>query len=188
MLAFYRSLFHLYPTAYRCEYGDEMMEVLSEVQALTRNRSPLSRILSGGHEAGGLLYGAMREHFRSIISPYDGKMLSSMFSSMFLSRRFTMRSDFRFPKATVALMTIILAAVILAIEKAKAISASVPHANLPVGPIQPAQITIVPTLLVVLISAIVAGVFGWGILFALRRSGVHHLAEMNPSADARTGK
>ncbi|SRR6266478_9767445 len=188
MLAFYRSLLHLYPAAYRCEYGDEMMEVLSEVQAVTRNRSALSRILSGGHEAGGLLYGALREHFRSITGPYDGRMLSSMFSSMFLSRRFTMRSEFRFPKATVALMTIILAAVIFTIEKAKAISASVPHANLPVGPIQPAQITIVPTLLVVLISAIVAGVFGWGILFALRRSGVHHLAEMNPSADARSGK
>ncbi len=184
MHSLYRALLYLYPPAYRCEYGDEMMEVLSEVQAVTRNRSALSRILSGGHEAGGLLYGALREHFRSITGPYDGRMLSSMF----LSRRFTMRSEFRFPKATVALMTIILAAVTFTIEKAKAISASVPHANPPVGLIQPTQITIVPTLLVVLLSAVAAGVLGWGILFALRRSGVHHLAEMNPSADARSGK
>jgi hypothetical protein len=188
MRALYRALLYLYPPAYRSEYGEEMMEVLSEVQAVTRNRNALARILSGGHEAGGLLYGAMREHFRSITGPYDGRMLSSMFSSMFLSRRFTMRSEFRFPKATVALMTIILAAVTFTIEKAKAISASVPHANPPVGLIQPAQITIVPTLLVVLISAVAAGVLGWGILFALRRSGVHHLAEMNPSAGQRSGK
>src|SRR5260370_32149046 len=98
-----------------------------------------------------------------------------------------MGAGLRVPKATGALMTISLAGVIFTIEKAKAISGSVPHANLPVGPIQPAQITIVPALLVVLISGIVSGVFGWGILFALRRSAVHHLAEMNPSTDARSG-
>lgn len=188
MLALYRSLLLLYPTAYRCEYGDEMMEVLSEVQAVNRNRSALARILSGWHEAGGLLHGALREQLRSITGSQGNKMFSPIFSPMFLSRRFTMRSEFRFPKATVALMTIILAAVTFTIEKAKAISASVPHANPPVGLIQPAQITIVPTLLVVLLSALAAGVLGWGILFALRRSGVHHLAEMNPSAGWRSGK
>ena len=178
MLSLYRSLLHLYPANYRCEYGDEMMDVLSEVQAETRTRSALARIFYGAHEAGGLLYGALREHFRSITGSYD----------VFSRRRFAMRSEFRFPKATVALMTVILAAVIFAIEKAKAISASVPHTNPPVGHIQPAQVTMVPTLLVTMICAIVAAVIGWAILFALRRSGVQQLSEMNPSAEQRSGK
>ncbi len=98
-----------------------------------------------------------------------------------------MRSEFRFPKATVALMTVILAAVVFTIEKAKAISASVPHANLPVGPIQ-VQFTIVPTLLVVLIGTAVAGVIGWTILFAMHRSGVQQLSAMNPPAGQRSTK
>lgn len=181
MLALYRSLLYLYPAEYRREYGEEMMDVLSEVQAETRKRSGLARVLSGVHESGGLLHGALVEHLRSITGSYD----SGIFSSRFLSRRFAMRSEFRFPKATVALMTVILAAIIFTIEKAKAISASVPHANPAVGPIHSAQFTILPSLLVAMISAIVVGVIGWAILFALHRSGVHHLAEMNPSAGQR---
>lgn len=183
MLALHRSLMHLYPGAYRCQFGEEMMDVLTEVHAATRERSGLARFLSGVHEAGGLLFGALREHFRSIAG-YD----SGVFSSMYLRGRFAMKSEFRFPKATVTLMVIILAAVILTIEKAKAISASVPHANPAVGHIQPAQITMVPTLLVTMITAIGVAVIGWGILFALRRSGVQQLSEINPSAGQRSGK
>ena len=93
-----------------------------------------------------------------------------------------MRSEFRFPKATVGLMLVILAAVMLAIEKARAISMSIPHANPPVGPIHPTQAMIVQALLATLIWAIGAGAIGWGILYALRRSGIQHLSEMNPSA------
>jgi hypothetical protein len=183
MLALYRSLLYIYPTAYRCEYGKEMMEVLAEVEAETRKKSALARASCEAHETCGLLYGALREHFRSITGSHE----RSRFSFMFLSRRFAMRSEFRFPKATVALMTVILAAVVFTIEKAKAISASVPHANLPVGPIQ-AQFTIVPTLLVVLIGTAVAGVIGWAILFAMHRSGVHQLSAVNPSAGQRSTK
>ena len=91
-----------------------------------------------------------------------------------------MKSEFRFPKAAVGLMVVILAAVMFTIEKAKAISASVPHANPSVGHIQPAQMTILPSLLVAMFSAIVVGLIGWTILFALHRSGVQQLSEMNP--------
>jgi hypothetical protein len=187
VLALYRSLLYLYPPDYRCEFGDEMMEVLSEVQAKIRNTSALERVWCAAREAGGLLYGALWEHFRSITG-FDSGRLSSMFSSTFLSGRFVMKSEFRFPKATVGLMIVILAAVMFTIEKAKAISASVPHANPPVGPIQPAQMAIVPSLLVAMISALVVGVIGWAILFALRRSGVQQLSEMNPSGTQRTSK
>jgi hypothetical protein len=183
MLALYRSLLYLYPSAYRWEYGDEIIGVLAEVQAETRKRSVLAQVSGATHEAGGLLYGALREHLRSVTGSSGGEM----FLSMFLSRRFKMRSEFRFPKATVTLMTIILAVVVIAIEKAKAISASVPHASVQVGPIQ-TQFTIVPTLLVVLFGTMVVGVLGWAVFFAMRRSGVHRLSEMNPSTGQRSGK
>lgn len=99
-----------------------------------------------------------------------------------------MKSEFRFPKATVGLMLAILAAVMLAIEKAKAISASIPRANPPVPPIHSLQATIVQTLLGTLIWAITAGAIGWGILYALRRTGVQQLSEMHPGASLRGGK
>src|SRR5205823_254639 len=178
MLPLYQALLSLYPAPYRCEYGEEMMEVLSEVQAEIRKQSILARVLCEMREAGGLLHGALREHLRSINGPYD----------LFSRRRFAMRSEFRFPKATVVLMLVILAAVMFTIEKAKAISASIPHANPPVGPIQPAQMGIVPSLLVAMISALVVGVIGWAILYALRRSGVQQLSEMNPPAGNRPSK
>jgi len=182
MLAFYRSILNLYPAAYLREYGEEMMDVLSEVQAKAHKRSALVRFSSGVHEACGLLYGALREHFWSIAGAHDKRRLSPMFSTTFLSRRDTMRSEFRFPKATVALMLVILAAVMFAIEKARAISMSIPHANPSVGPIHPTQAMIVQALLATLIWAIGAGAIGWAILYALRRSGIQHLSEMNPSA------
>lgn len=188
MLALYRSLLYLYPAEYRCEFGEEMLNVLSEVQAGRRRRNKLARALAGAHEAGGLLYGAMREHLWSITGSQGRRRLSPMFTPRFLSGRSTMRSEFRFPKSTVALMAIILAGVILAIEKARAISLSIPHANPPVGPIHPTQTMIVQVLLATLIWAIGAGAIGWGILFALRRSGMQRISGMNATASQRAGK
>jgi len=182
MLALYRSLLYLYPSAYRCEFGEEMMDVLTEVHAASRERSGLARLVSGAHEACGLLFGALQEHVWDIMGSQGRRRFSPMFSPTFLSRRDAMRSEFRFPKATVGLMLVILAAVMLAIEKARAISMSIPHANPPVGPIHPTQAMIVQALLATLIWAIGAGAIGWGILYALRRSGIQHLSEMNPSA------
>lgn len=181
MLAFYRALLHLYPAAYRCEFGDEMMDVLSEVQSENQKNGALALLFSGVRETGGLLYGAAREHVMGITGSYDNGMFS-------FGRRLAMRSEFRFPKATVGLMIVILAAVMLAIEKAKAISASVPHASVPIGPIQSTQATIVQTMLGTLIWAITAGAIGWGILYALRRTGVQQLSEMNPAGGQRPSK
>ena len=184
MLALYRSILYLYPAACRGEYGDEMLQVLSEVETVIRKKGPLVWAGCAAREAGGLLYGALEAHLRT----FTGAHNRGRFSSMFLARRVAMRSEFRFPRATVGLMLVILAAVMFTIEKAKAISASVPHANPPVGHIHPSQITILPTLLVAMISAIGAGLIGWAILFALRRSGLQQLSEMNPSAGERSRK
>ncbi len=177
MLLLYRCLLHLYPPAYRCEFAEEMIAVFREAQTETWQKSMLARAAFCVREAGGLLCGAVQEHLRVIPGPD--------FLPLFRSRRFTMRSEFRFPKATAPLMAIILAVIVVAIEKAKAISVSVPHTNPLVGPIPPAQFTIVWSLLVALIVAGTAGALGWAILFALRRSGVHRFSESNPSGASR---
>ena len=122
MLALYRSLLYLYPAAYRCEYGEEMMDVLLEVQGENQEKGALALFFSSARETGGLVSGAVREHFYSVTGSYDNGMFS-------LGRRFAMRSEFRFPKATVGLMIVILAAVMFTIEKARAISVSIPHAS-----------------------------------------------------------
>jgi hypothetical protein len=184
MLALYRSLLYLYPSAYRWEFGHEMMDVLAEVQAEIRKRGAPERVLCVAREAGGLLYGAFQEHLLSITGSQGGRRFSSLFSS----GRFAMRSEFRFPKVTVGLMMVILAAVMFTIEKARAISVSIPHANPAVGPIHPTQAMIVQVLLATLIWAIGAGAIGWAILFALHRSGLQQLSEMNPSAEQRSSK
>jgi hypothetical protein len=181
MLALYRALLRLYPAVYRCEYGNEMMDVLMEVKTENQKKGALTLLFSGARETGGLLFGAAREHFYTITGSHGARMSS-------LRGRFAMKSEFRFPKATVGLMMVILAAVMLTIEKARAISASIPHANPAVGPIHPTQVMIVQALLATLIWAIGAGAVGWGILYVLRRTGVQQLSEMNPAGNQRASK
>lgn len=90
-----------------------------------------------------------------------------------------MRNGFRFPKATAGLMIIILAGVMVAIKRGEEIANSLPHVNPPVGPIQPSHSALLPPIVVVSIFFYVAGLVGWAILFVLRRSGVHRLADMS---------
>ena len=92
-----------------------------------------------------------------------------------------MRSEFRFPKAAVVLMTIILVAILVAIERAKSIQASIPYANPHVGPIKEVGINVFPLLLLVLLGACVAATIGWAVVFALHRSGMHRFSKIDPS-------
>ena len=96
-----------------------------------------------------------------------------------------MRSEFRFPKSTVTLMTIILLALALTIDKAKSIQASVPPEHTYVGPIQTEHFTIVGTFLIVFASACVLGAILWAVLFLMNRSGMQRLSQLNPSAGSR---
>jgi len=180
MLLLYHFLIRLYPAAYRGEYGEEMLAVLSEVLTENQKNGARARIISAGCEIKGLLYGALREHVSTtMVSTRGGK---------FPSRRLTMRSDFRFPKATVALMALVLLAVFLAIDKAKAIQASIAYANPQIGPIHGTQqLALLPTLLFVLAGARVTGALGWAILFALGRSGSHRLSDVDASSRPRSG-
>src|SRR5215475_4523597 len=144
MFSVYRSLLYLYPSAHRREYGEEMITVFLDLEADTRQRQKGILRTSGFwmREVQGLLGGALQEHVRSL--------LGSSYTPVIFPRRPIMRSEFRFPKATATLMTIILAAVVIAIEKATAIVNSVPHGGPHVGPIQPAHFTLLPTLLLIL--------------------------------------
>jgi hypothetical protein len=173
MLLLYRCLLRLYPAAYRYEYGEEMAGAFRELQKEVRfersGRGLWPRAAFFFREFSGLLSGAIHEHSRAI----TGSDL------LFPSRRCAMRSEFRFPKATPILMAVILAGVILAIEKATAIEQSFPLAypqQLP--PIQPEHFTFFPAMAVIFLSAYAAAVIGWAVLFAMRRSGVHRLSEV----------
>jgi len=182
MLSLYRFLLRLYPRAYRHEFGVEMLAVFREAQTETWKKGVLARGVFCAREVAGLLRGALGEHLQAIAgSDLLTASRSRISLSIFPLRRFTMRSEFRFPKATAPLMAIILALIVVAIEKAKAIQASLPHTNPHVGPIQPAQFTLFSTVLVVVAITCAAGLLGWAILFALRRSGLHRLSEFNPS-------
>jgi hypothetical protein len=179
MLSLCRYLLYLYPAAHRFEYGEEMAAVLCERQAESWNSGVVARWVFWAREIAGLLCGALQEHVRAMtgLCPW----------AVFPLRRFSMRSEFRFPKATAWLMMVILAAVVMAIEKAKAIQASLPDTYPYVGPIQPAQFTLISSFVVLFVGGCVVGAVGWAVLFALRRSGVQRLSKLRPSGDRSSG-
>jgi len=165
-----RYLLYLYPPAHRMEFGAEMSEVLSERQNDIGKRGALARWISNGREIAGLLRGAAQEHVRAATGLYSWEEFSI--------RRIRMRTEFRFPKATPVLMTVILVAVLMAIEKARAIQLSVPPSHQQVGPIQSANFTVVPTFGLLLVLGCVVGAIAWAVAYALRRSGVQRLEEL----------
>jgi hypothetical protein len=172
MLPFFRHLLNLYPPAYRREFGEEMLGVLIEMHSEVQQKHPPARAIRYAREAGGLLRGALREHARIIF-------FSQAFP-LFPQRRLTMRSEYKFPKATVGLMTVILGVVLVAIEKAKAISESVAPANPAIGPIQPMHFSIVAALELLGVVC-VGGAMVWAVLFALHRSGTQRFSNLKSS-------
>jgi len=156
MLRLYRSLLRLYPATYRDEFGPEMTSVFVQARQDIREQSLLRRGFFYIREAGGLLSGAAHSHL--------GYALGSDWPQF---RRFNMHRQFRFPRSTVALMCVILAAVTFAIEKAQHIQADRTGAQLRTETAAP----LILTFIVVYVAAAVA----WGILFALRRTGMHRL-------------
>lgn len=78
-------------------------------------------------------------------------------------------------------MTIILAAVVLAIDQARVIVTSLQHVNPSAVPIHTLQFTVWPVLLLVPVGAALAGAAGWIVLFVLHRSGVQKFADYDPA-------
>lgn len=168
-LRLYRHVLLLYPASHRERFSDEMIAVFRELQTETATKGMLARSRFCVRETAGVMAGALREHWRIL----GGDHVWLLFSN----RRVTMRTEFRFPKATAVLMTIILAGVVSAIQRGEAIQRSLPYANPPVGPIHPVPSTLLPGVVIGLAFFYAAGLIGWAILFALRRSGVHRLDE-----------
>lgn len=173
MISLCRYLLYLYPADHRVEFGEEMSAVLRERHTEIAVRDAMARWASYAREVGGLLVGAAREHVRAMAYPGEE----------FPIRRIRMRSEFRFPKATPVLMTVILGAVVMTIEKARAIQTSVPEAHPHVGPIHAADFTVLPSFVLLLVLGCTVGAIGWAIVFAMRRSGVHRWEELKGSGD-----
>jgi hypothetical protein len=171
MLTVYQQLLRLYPAEHRRQFGDEMLAVLSEKQFETVDNRLIERAVICIRETSGLLTGALRENLRTLTGTQ--KWLA------FPTRRFNVRNEFRFPKATAVLMMIILAGIVLALEKARVIQESFSNGNPPVVPMEAAHLTFFPTLALLLVIFYAAGLVGWAILFAFRRSGVHRLAQIS---------
>jgi len=168
MLTVYRQLLHLYPAEYREDFADEMMSVLAEVRDQNANRKIIARIRILLRESAGLVTGALRERFSAFIEMQAELSIG----------RFTMRNGFRFPKSTIIFMALILAGLVMAIQRGEQIAAS-PHVNQQIGPIQAVHSTLLPPIVLFLAVFYVLGFVGWAIVFALRRSGVHRLADVS---------
>ena len=166
-VSLYRQLLRLYPAIHREQFADEMIAVFADVEADTLSKGRLARGVFWTREIAGILGGVLHEHWRALGGDSVGLW--------FPTRRFTMRTEFRFPKTTAALMTIILAGVVLAIKKGETISSS--PVNPPIGPLPPTHSVLLGGIFLTLAFFYAAGMIGWVILFAMRRSGVHRLAE-----------
>jgi hypothetical protein len=172
-LIVYRHALRLYPACHHERFGEEMLALFRELQAETATKGIIAESVFYVRETSGVVAGALREHWRVLSS--------DSFWLLFPTRRSTMRTEFRFPKTTAVLMTIILAGVVLAIRRGEAIQRSLPYANPPVGPIHPVHSTLLPGVVFGLAFFYAAGLIGWAILFAMRRSGVHRLDETSVS-------
>ena len=155
-MALYFCLLYLYPRSYRHEFGEEMTAVFHEARSALP-KAMAAKINFYRREFCGLCSGAVSAH------------LDRLFGPAIPLPRFDMQPQFRFPRSTVFLMMVIFVGVVLTI--AKAMSVSVTYGAAP-GSVWPSFISIFGfmPLLVCAAAAIV-----WGILYGLRRSGVHRL-------------
>jgi len=144
-----------------------MVSVFRDAQADVSAGSFGERISFRARETWGLLAGAVQEHIRVISGSYQ----------LISFTRFNMRPEFRFPRSTVFLMSIIFAGVILAMEKANTIQVKYGAGSGSIWPSLPWFLGL--TLLFTWATVMVV----WGILFALGRTGVHRLANIQPATN-----
>lgn len=170
MLNVYQKFLLLYPAEHRAIFGEEMMAVFGELRADTLKKKRFSRARFWVREIAGLIRGAVTERLNR---------LRAEAALAFPKERFTMRNGFRFPKMTIVFMALILGGVLVAIKKGQDIASSVPDVNPPLPlHIQPTHSILLGGMPLFFAFFYAAGVIGWAILFALRRSGVHRLDQI----------
>jgi hypothetical protein len=165
----YRKLLQLYPKFHRTHFAEEMLAVYGDMRMKAVAKGLRARTAFYIRETAGVLSGALQEHWRALGCDPAWFLLPV--------RRLTMRSQFRFPKMTPVLMTIILAGVISAIQRGEAISYYFPNVTKTTAPLGPLHSNLLPGVIFGLAIFYIAGMIGWVILFAMRRSGVHRLDE-----------
>jgi hypothetical protein len=159
----YRRLLRLYPATYRREYEEEMVSVFRQAQEDVRVSDLTFRASFVIRETIGLMLGAFRERMHA----------SAGVQNWISSRRLDMRPQFRFPRSTVFLMSVILAGVLLAIEKAKTI-----QVKYGVPDVTSIWRSLPWSLLLGLLFVCVPVAIVWAVLFALRRTGMHRLSDL----------
>ena len=164
MTQLYRSLLYLYPMGYRREFGEEMVFVFSEARRAV-NEGLWSHTKFWSKEVAGLLSGAAHEHFHGFTGSHDWNS----------SGRLNMR---RFPRSTIILMIVILVGVALTIDGARTVQMKYDGVSMTsVWNTFPGLFTFGFGLM------FVAALSVWAILFALRRTGMHRLANVETSQD-----
>ncbi|HTS05317.1 MAG TPA: hypothetical protein VMP68_07015 [Candidatus Eisenbacteria bacterium] len=171
MLNVYRRLLRLYPAAYRREFADEMLDVIAEARSEVIRENIINQSIFTFREVLGLVTGALTEHLR--IADWRD------FKFSFPRKEFIMRNGFRFPKATVVFMMLILGGVLMAIKKGGDIARSLPDVNPQIAPIQPSHWALVPPVVLLWMFFCALGLVGWVVLFGLRKSGMHRLERMS---------
>jgi hypothetical protein len=162
VLRVYGWLLCLYPRSYRHEFGEELAFVFCQARSeLPPERAAKIRFYR--REFCGLLSGALGAHFDRLFGPAIS------------FRRFCMQPQFRFPRSTLFLMLVILAAVVLTIAKASSIAGDTSGA---------VWSTFGFLLVFMLLTVSTAAAIAWGILHSLRRSGVHRLEKVERSMDS----
>jgi len=145
-----------------------MTSVFSQAHSAARKEGLGTLTIFCAHEIWGLLAGAAQERLRS-------------YPTWNVFRRIDMRPEFRFPRSSISLMLVILVGVVLAIQKAKTIQVKYgADSN-----IVPVWSTLPQSLVVMFIAVCAVALAGWAILFALRRSGVHRLANVQTWPEQR---
>ena len=160
MLRLYQGLLHLYPAAYRQEFGEEMQCVFLAAEAEERIAPFVQRTTFCAREVVGLLSGAAQAHLLSLLGADDW---------LRHRRGFNMRPQYRFPRSTVFLMLVILVGVVFAIGKARIIATSGPDEGMVAWNSLPLFLLLFPALGCAAVAAV------WGLLFALHRTGMHRL-------------
>ena len=168
MLALYRRLLILYPYAYLRKYGDEMISVFYLAQQDARRQSAQARALFYVREFGGLIRGALRERLHH--EDWD------------LLRRFDMRPEFRFPRSAILLMSVLFGTILFAVEKMRTIA--VQHSVDP-GAVPNWLFLFSRVFVMGAVFTCVTGLIGYGILFVLRRSGMHRFSDIQTWIERR---
>ena len=165
MTLLYRFLLYLYPPSHRREYAEEMIAVFRDAQADVRPGGFRERIAFSSRETLGLLAGAMQEHLRF----FSGRSPMSSFT------RCDMRPEFRFPKSTVFLMSVIFGGVMIAMREASAVQAKYGSASDSMWRTFPGFAGWTFAFALITVAVV------WAILFALGRTGIHRLANIQPA-------